>query len=83
MENKEWPRLQTAIRDYRAVGLNATTLLEIIICRLVKIVSNDGLSATARRIGISAQYLHDVIHHKRPVSENFLDKIEETAGDGL
>ena len=83
MDDSKWANIQAAIQDYRAVQLRAAPLLEIVICRLVKIVSDDGLSVTARKIGVSAPYLHDIIHHKRSVSENFLDKVEETAGGGL
>ena len=74
MEDKRVAFFQ-AVRLYQNSIINLYPLKATVLQRLREVAAQDGQKQTAQKIGVSLQYLNDIIHDKREPSSQFLDKV--------
>jgi transcriptional regulator with XRE-family HTH domain len=64
-----------AARAYRKALNDVFPLKAVLLERLRDLAEQSGQNVIAKAIGVSAQYLNDIIHGRRDVSMSFLEKV--------
>ena len=66
-----------SVREYRKALKGLFPAKAAVLQSLQAVIADDGQRVTAERIGISAQYLSDIVNGRRGLSEVFLDRVNQ------